>query len=230
MHSKIPQNFGAIGIQGRNVYTIHFRDLAAVVSDSAEKEYEVVDYGITHQKVVEAVARNFTVVPMAFGQITIEEDMKGFLSRKYHELREAIERLAGKTELCLKVTLRKDVALPEIVTSSKRVRALKAQVIGNDTYWNRVELGKAVSEELDRSGRRIASEIYRRLAPLAVDSRVNDPLGTEMILNAAFLVDCAKERDFDRAVDVIEEKFGEKVGLRYIASPPYDFVRLEIGG
>lgn len=228
--SRMPQSFGAIGIEGRAVYTVHFKDLAAAVSYSAEKEYEVVEHGVIHQKVVETVARSFPVVPLAFGQVATEEDVKAFLRKKYYGLRGAFERLSGKVELGLKVTLKKEAALREIAGSSKKVTALRAKIAQKDTYWNRVDLGRAVSEELEERGRRIASEIYGRLAPLAVESKINEPIRTEMILNAAFLVDRAKEGEFDEAVDAVEEKFGGKVGLRYVVSPPYDFIDLEIGG
>ncbi|MBI2185066.1 MAG: GvpL/GvpF family gas vesicle protein [Thaumarchaeota archaeon] len=230
MLSKMPHTFGAIGIERRAVYTVHFKDLAAVVSDSAEKEYEVMEYGVIHQKVAETVTRSFAVVPMAFGQVATEEDVKAFLSQKYYELREALEYLAGKVELGLKVTLKQETALREVATSSKKVKALKEEIARKDTYWKRVELGRAVSEELAERGRKMSSEIYGRLAPLAVDSKINEPLRTEMILNAAFLVDSSKEGEFDRAVDAVEEKFGGEVSLRYVVSPPYDFVHLEIGG
>ncbi|MDG6934511.1 MAG: GvpL/GvpF family gas vesicle protein, partial [Nitrososphaerota archaeon] len=93
----------------------------------------------------------------------------------------------------------------------------------------RIELGRIVREELEERGKRIASEIYQTLLPLAADSKINDPLRAEMILNSAFLVESAREEEFDKTVETIEGRFGDKISFKYVSSPPYDFVDLNIG-
>jgi hypothetical protein len=55
---------------------------------------------------------------------------------------------------------------------------------------------------------------------------MNKPIGDEMILNATFLVEKNKEKAFDEMVNRVEEDYGDKVMLKYVISPPYNFVGL----
>ena len=64
-----PRSFGPIGIgaDSTEVTTIHYRDLAAVVSDAPP---EIIDSTrenvLAHERVNETVMRDFTVIPMSF--------------------------------------------------------------------------------------------------------------------------------------------------------------------
>jgi len=230
--AKNEQNFGLIGIKGEEVYTIHYKDIAAVVSDSVDKSYEVLEYGVTHQKVVETVQQDFCLVPMGFGQVSTEEDVRAFLNENYYELKGIFKKIEGKVELGLKVMWKMDAIMREIVASNDRIRILNKQISSKSkesTYQLRIELGKMVAEELERRGKRIASEIYKRLSQLSVDSKENKPLSDEMVLNAAFLVKCEKEREFDAMVNLMEDEYGEKVNMKYVISPAYNFVNLRLG-
>jgi len=230
IQSKKEQKFGPIGIKGEEVYTVHYKDIAAVVSNSKEKNYEVLEEGITHQKVVEAVMDDFCTIPMGFGQVPkSEEDVKGFLIENYAELKNQFRKLENKIELGLKVLWKMDAIMRAIVSSNDRIRILNKQISSkpkDSTYKLRIELGKMVAEELERRGKRVASEIYRRLDGISAESKMNKPIGDEMILNAAFLVEKDKEKEFDERVNRIEEDYGDKVMLKYVISPPYNFVGL----
>lgn len=230
--SRSEQNFGAIGIKGEEAYTIHYKEIAAVVSNATENRYEILDEGITHQKVVEAVKSDFCLVPMAFGQVSTEADVKTFLSKSYYRLKDILDKLDGKDELGLKVTWKMDAIMRAIVASNDQIRILNKQISSKPkdrTYQLRIELGKRVAQELERRGKQITSEIHKRLSPISVDSKENKPLSNEMILNAAFLVEREKEDEFDAMVNTIEADYGEKVNMKYVISPPYNFVNLRLG-
>jgi hypothetical protein len=50
-----------------------------------------------------------------------------------------------------------------------------------------------------------------------------------MILNAAFLVDCSHESEFDRKVDALGDRYAEQVKFKYVGGfPPFNFVCLTI--
>src|SRR5919197_4666213 len=66
-----PRTFGAIGIGGRGdeVYTVHYRDLAAVVSQAPLQVYDPTrENALNHEHVNEVVMidNGFTPVPMSF--------------------------------------------------------------------------------------------------------------------------------------------------------------------
>jgi hypothetical protein len=72
-----------------------------------------------------------------------------------------------------------------------------------------------------------AGRILNCLTPISCRSRVNAPLGKQMIVNAAFLVEKAREGEFDGAVQQLDREMGERMVLRYVgAVPPYNFVNI----
>ena len=229
--SKKEHAFGPIGLDGENVYTIHYREIAAVVSDSTTKTFEVLDYGITHQQALEKIMKEYCVIPMSFGQSTTEGDIKTFLSRNYPKLKGYFTKLTGKTELGLKVTWKIDTTIKEIASSNIKIRAMKHQIAGKPlekTYHQRLTLGTKVAEELGKREEKIASDIFARLAGISADAKRNKNLSDEMVLNAAFLVDKTKERDFDTLVNTLEQDYGDKLLMKYVTAPPYNFVNVRI--
>jgi hypothetical protein len=229
--SRKEHDFGPIGLDGERVYTIHFREIAAVVSDSAVKTYEVLDYGIAHQQALEKIMKEYCVIPMSFGQSATEGDIKTFLSRNYPKLKGYFTKLTGKTELGLKVTWKIDTTIKEIASSNIKIRAMKHQIDGKPlekTYRQRLTLGTKVAEELTKREEKIASEIFARLGEISADAKMNKNLSDEMVLNAAFLVDKTKERDFDSLVNTLEQEYGEKLLMKYVIAPPYNFVNVRI--
>src|SRR5438132_14269089 len=69
IRSSDEREFGPIGIGegGNRVYTVHFRDLAAVVSDTPIRIYDPTRENVlAHELVNETVMREFTVIPMSF--------------------------------------------------------------------------------------------------------------------------------------------------------------------
>lgn len=232
IESRRAENFGRIGIDGNEVYTIHYKDLAAVVSDASNSSYEILRQGLIHQKVVENVMKRYTLIPMSFGQVPkSKDDVKGFLSEHYPELKNMLKKFDGKTELGIKVLWKMDKIMAHIVESSDRIRVLSKQIKAKTpekAYPLKIELGKLVADALSRKGESIANDVYESLGHLSVEKKKNKPIGENMLLNAAFLVEKEKEKEFDEKMNEAEKKYGDTVTLKYVLSPPYNFV--SIGG
>ena len=67
-----PRQFATkgIGAQGDLVHTVHYMDLAAVVSDSPVVEYESSRRNLmAHTLVLEEVMREFVILPVRFGTV-----------------------------------------------------------------------------------------------------------------------------------------------------------------
>ncbi|MFA5772545.1 MAG: GvpL/GvpF family gas vesicle protein [Thermoplasmata archaeon] len=230
IESMKPENFGEIGIDGSDVYTINYKDIGAVVSDASNSSYEVLRQGVIHQKVVETIMKKYTIIPMSFGQVPkTKDDVKGFLSENCTEIKKMFEKLNGKIELGVKVSWKMDKILKELIESSDRIRILDKQIKAKTpekAYPLKIELGKRVTDALNEKGRKIVNDIYGSLSHLAAESKENKTLVENMILNAAFLVEKAKEKEFDEKMNEVEKKYGDKVTLKYVLSPPYNFVSL----
>jgi len=72
-------------------------------------------------------------------------------------------------------------------------------------------------------------EILNALSPLAEDKKINSTYGEMMIINAAFLVAKDEEAEFDKKVQQLDAKYGDKIIFKYVGTlPPFNFVNLVI--
>jgi hypothetical protein len=71
--------------------------------------------------------------------------------------------------------------------------------------------------------------ILSRLAPLALEAKINNTYGERMIMNAAFLVEKVKEASFDQKVNELADQYTDKMTFKYVGTlPPFNFVNIEI--
>ena len=152
-----PRTFGKIGIGGRGdeVYTVHYRDLAAVVSRAPLQVYDPTrENALTHEHVNEVVMidNGFTPVPMSFGTLfKTEGDTVEFLKDTYDALRDVLLKMKDKLEVGLKVNWDREKVLEEIEQENEELRPLKAEIESNQqtsTYFARMQLGRLVEQAL----------------------------------------------------------------------------------
>ncbi|MEW5760533.1 MAG: GvpL/GvpF family gas vesicle protein [Candidatus Thermoplasmatota archaeon] len=192
-------NFGNIGIgSGGGVYTINYKDIAAVVSDSPVEDYPVSEEtSRAHENVVKKVLGKHTVVPAAFGQVFKNQKILRILTKKaYKALKECTKLVDKKIELGVKAILPKEMAL---------------------------------DEKKKNENREIGENIFKTLNKKAVESVKGKLFSDRLILNASFLVDKKKMKDFSKEVGKLSKKY-KNLKLRYSGPwPPYSFVCIKIG-
>src|SRR5262249_46167251 len=102
-----PLKFGAIGMdeQWPEVYTINFKDMAAVVSDIPLVPLDSTRENVlAHERVNETVMRDHTVIPMSFGTIfKTREDIVELLRSAYDAFADVLAKMQDKLEYGLKV-------------------------------------------------------------------------------------------------------------------------------
>ena len=236
IRSAKSKEFGSIGIgEGSNrVYTVHFRDLAAVVSDTPIVIYDPTREDVlAHEFVNETVMREFTVIPMSFGTVfRSEEDVSELLRSTYQAFMDVLDKMQDKIEFGLKVLWDRDKVIADIEQSNDEIRRLKDEITRNtqsSTYFARMQLGRLVEAALEDAGNRYVSDIHESLKQVAVASRSNKPIGDRMILNAAFLVEREREKDFDERVRDVSRKYGDLLTFKYTGPwPPYNFVNIKL--
>src|SRR5437016_4165923 len=107
IEGSAPRSFGTIGIGGRGdeVHTIHYGPLAAVVSDTPVVVYDPTrENALAHEHAIEAVMKEFTVIPMSFGTVfRTEGDVVEFLKDTQDALADVLRKLKDKIEFGLKV-------------------------------------------------------------------------------------------------------------------------------
>jgi hypothetical protein len=229
------RSFGEVGIGNRGeAYTINFRDLAAVVSDTPLVVYDPTRENVLcHEHVNELVMEEFTVLPMSFGTVfRTREDIVELLKSTYDALKDVLQKMKGKIEFGLKVNWDKGQVLAEIERDNEDIGKLKEEIEGartTSTYFARMQLGRLVDAALSEKADGYVEEIYAALREVAIASRSNKPIGENMIMNAAFLIDRERAEEFDRAVNEIAKRFEGKLHFKYTGPwPPYNFVNIRL--
>jgi hypothetical protein len=229
-----PLRFGPIGLgtDPSEVYTVHYRTLAAVVSDAP---LEVLDSTrenvLSHERVNETVMRDHTVIPMSFGTIfKTREDIVELLRSAAEAFGDVLNKMQNKLEFGLKVLWDRDQAIGEVEGEDEDIRRLKKEISGQKgpTYFARMQYGRLVDSALQARSERYVGNILEELRDVSVASRINKPIGDKMIMNAAFLISRDQEGAFDAKVKNIASKF-ERLTFKYTGPwPPYNFVNIRL--
>jgi pyridoxine/pyridoxamine 5'-phosphate oxidase len=233
-----PLSFGKIGIGGRGdeVYTVHYKDLAAVVSRTALMVYDPTrENALAHNRVNQVIVEEYelTPVPMSFGTLfRTEDDVIEFLKDTYDALHDVLQKMKGKLEYGLKVNWNREEVIAELEQEHEEIRRLKSEIVNNQrssTYFARMQLGRLVEQALAEKSSAYQREIYSALRESAIASRASKPIGDRMIMNAAFLVERDKAEAFDHKLQEIEQRYEGK--LRFTRTgpwAPYNFVTIRL--
>ena len=226
--------FGAVGIgdNGTDVHTVHYRDLAAVVSDVPLGILDSTRENVlAHERVNEIVMRDHTVIPMSFGTIfKTKDDIVQLLRSAYDAFGDVLSKMRDKMEFGLKVLWDRDSIVKDIEDEDEGIHRLKNEIAlqKGSTYFARMQYGRAIDAALQSRSERYGSEILDRLRDVAVASRINKPIGDKMIMNAAFLVSRNQEAAFDTRVKSIAAEH-DKLTFKYTGPwPPYNFVNIRL--
>jgi hypothetical protein len=236
IRTETPRGFGQLGIgsRGDEVYTVHFKEFAAVVSNCPLIIFDPTrENALAHEHVNEVVMKDFTVLPMSFGTVfRTENDIREFLKGTYEALVEVLDKMEGKIEFGLKVNWDKDNVIRELEHENEDIQRLKDEIASNQTtstYFARMQLGRVVESALQSKADAYVTEIYESLRDAAIASRSNKPIGDKMIMNAAFLVEREKTRAFDEKITEIAKKYENKLSFLYTGPwPPYNFVNIRL--
>jgi len=234
IESGDPLRFGPIGIGAdpSDVYTVHFKNLAAVVSDAP---LEVLDSTrenvLAHERVNETVMREHTVIPMSFGTIfKTREDIVELLRSAAEAFGDVLNKMQNKLEFGLKVLWDRDQAVREVEQEDEDISRLKKEISGQKgpTYFARMQYGRLIDSALQARSERYVADILEQLREVSVASRINKPIGDKMIMNAAFLISRDQETAFDAKVKSIAGRF-DKLTFKYTGPwPPYNFVNIRL--
>lgn len=229
------KTFGHFGIGGRDdlLYTVCFDNLAAVVSDSPLMKYSISrENTIAHEKAIEEVMKEYTVLPARFSTIAEDEEkVKQILKKESDRFKTLLVKMEGKKELGLKAIFKEGI-YADILVKYEEIRVLKEELVNlppERTIYQRVEIGRMVQEALEKEKERYKSQILDVLSPLVEELKINNNYGERMFLSAAFLINKDKEAIFDQRIQELDSQFGDKIIFKYIGTvPPFNFVNLVI--
>ena len=234
IQSESPLTFGPLGIghEPAEVHTVHFKDLAAVVSATPMVVHDPTRENVlAHQRVNETVMLQHTVLPMSFGTVfKTTNDIVELLRSAYDAFTDVLQKMRDKVEFGLKVLWDRDQIIREIEEQDEDIRRLKNEISTQkgSTYFARMQYGRMIDAALQSRSEQYVDDIFRSLRDVAVASRSNKPIGDRMIMNAAFLVSRDREQAFDARVKEIGQRH-DKLTFKYTGPwPPYNFVNIKL--
>jgi hypothetical protein len=234
IRSEQPLSFGPLGLgpEPAEVHTIHYRDIAAVVSNTPIVVQDPTRENVlAHQRVNETVMQKHTVIPMSFGTVfKTDDDITELLRSAYDAFSDVLNKMQEKFEFGLKVLWDRDQIIREIEDEDEDIRRLKSEISSQkgSTYFARMQYGRLIDAALQSRTERYVAEIFNALRDVSVASRSNKPIGDRMIMNAAFLVSREMEQAFDARVKEIGQQY-EKLTFKYTGPwPPYNFVNIRL--
>lgn len=235
--------YPAIGSRADEVYSISHQDIGAVISASPVVKYPISrENTIVHQRVLEELANDFTVLPVKFstvaggkdGRCAAERIREEVLRVRYGEFKDLLTKMDGRVELGLKAFwVDKKIIFEEIVEENSEIKRLRHKLISGtgatQPYGEKATLGEMVKNALERKKTREEKDILNVLRKACVDWRSNKVFGDEMITNSAFLVEKSRMEEFDGLVDKLDAVHNGRMKFKYVGPvPPINFVELAI--
>jgi hypothetical protein len=190
---------------------------------------------LAHSRVLEEAMQGSVVLPMRFGVVLPDEQTvhERLLAPYGEELEAQLQAMDGKVEVTIRGLYNEEAVLREVLAENREISGLKKAIEGKPeaaTYYERIRLGELVEAALGERRAAAAPQIIDRLAPLAVDVRVGEPVHERMAVNASFLVERIHLDEFDRVVDQIGAEQAGRIQLKYTGPlPPHSFVELGAG-
>jgi len=232
------RNFGPIGIGGGSdeVLTIGYEDLSMVVSNHPMTKFVVNRENLlAHERVIEEVMKEFdSVLPVRFGTIASSADeIRNLLDRRCREFKDLLRDMDHKIELGVKGIWKNiDIIFKEIVEENKEIKKEKEKIqndTGKKNIQTKMEVGKMVQIALAKKKEKEAEKIVDTLRRTTFDHKLNKAAGDEMFMNAAFLVDKGREKEFDNIMDDLSNKYKDRIKFMYAGPlPVFNFVNIVI--
>jgi len=234
IRSDTPLRFDISGIadESSDVYTVSYKDLAAVVSDVPMGVLDSTRHNVlAHERVNETVMRDHTVIPMSFGTVfKTSKDIQELLRSAYNAFSDVLAKMQNKLEFGLKVLWDRSAMISLIEREDEGIRRLKTEIRAQrgSTYFARMQYGRLVETALGERAERMVSDILEALRDVSVAARINKPIFDKMIMNGAFLVTRNRESAFDQRIKRIAAQH-DALTLQYTGPwPPYNFVNIRL--
>jgi hypothetical protein len=191
-----------------------------------------------HDRVLTWAHDHGGVVPLPmFSMWESEATLARWLDERSADLASAIARVAGADEFGLRVHRRDAAMLESIDEIDQDIARLKREAQAaspGQRYLLERKLSERGKDAVRAASRRIASEVYERLRvrareaeslPLTPEGGSGRAVEGTLVLNAAFLVDRARNQDFRAEVAALMREH-ERRGLAFDFTgpwPPYNF-------
>jgi hypothetical protein len=208
------------GLGGNPVRLLPQGDLAAVVSPSPLSPWPLDEAHLSlHETVVEEVMGTRPILPVRFNTVLrTEEAVMALLTERAQAFRSALERVAGKVEMGLRILWQPAVE-PEVSPDQE----LEERGPGAEYLHRRLREERRRSR-VRAEGERLIQDLQAPFHSLAVESCLHPFPTRRFLLTAAYLVERDRMDTFRKRVATVREDFPHLHFLLTGPWPPYHFV------
>ncbi len=223
------------------VYTVSFQKISAIVSDEKVVDYTqlnrtaLAQFLVNHQKTIEKIMDiGFSmIIPMQLGTFTANiREVREILIKGQCLINNILEEINNQIEIDIAATwtdfpkvLNQISSYPEIVRQKKQLLNSGKEITQSD----QLKLGILIKKLLDGLKDDYSKRIKDALVPFCKQTKHNELMNDQMVLNSAFLIPKNELPNFDDALDKLDESFNEELKFKYVGPLPcYSFYTLEI--
>lgn len=222
---------GGVENEEGELFTINYRDISAIVSEAEIKQYKPTrKNNLVHEINIEKIMKNGNVLPFRFGVVANNKgEILKLLEEEYGSFKELLKTVNNRFEIGVKVFYSnlKDVLsyIGETDPTIIQLKKEKQNLLGKQNMI--IDVGRIIEQKLNEISLKYKDNIYSRLSSFATKSSISENLSNEMILNASFLIEKNREKDFDSLIYKLDEEYEGKLNFKCSGPfPPYSFVKL----
>jgi hypothetical protein len=236
---------GFVGIHKEKVHMLYYKDLAAVVSnmplayvqrmktDMRLGGKNGISYILAHQQVVESIRRaGFVILPVRFGTVGKEAEVRKLLSEQYNKFKLKIARFKDKDEIGIRIitSAAADKKFSERVQESaeiKRVKQLIQQQSSHSNgregslYFSNLRLNDLIRNQKFKLIDGITMEIHQKLATRSDAWSELSKETQQTIFNRTYLVDRSRSDEFNAAIEYVRQNYCVPYEMAIYRSGPW---------
>jgi hypothetical protein len=232
-----------MGIDERQIYAIHYRDIAVLTHDCKPEPYnsaderQAIDWVLCHEKVIEAAMSSYAnVLPFAFNTIikgkpdeAAADSLIHWIETNYNRLKSKLETVSGKKEYIVKVFLDCRIAAAELMNIDIEIKALQEEVNSSakgKAFLMKGKLQTLLKQKMADHADKLFHDIYTSITQTIAECRVEKSKPPEkdqlMLLNLSCL---AEINECEKLGEVLEQIKYPGVTVSFSGPwPPYSFM------
>jgi hypothetical protein len=216
---------GVRGLVGANlVHNIAHDGLSCVASDYTGGNFDIMSreelaqYLVTHQTVIEQVAKRHPILPFKFGTVLADSD-------EVHRL-----LAQGHPQFSLTLFWMQDKVEVEVMASWAGGQIFEENVTGSEKLHADAPLPPGqINLSPPQSRQSYLERMVGFLKPVSVDVQPHTPGSGGMAMSVAFLVEKASLETFHERIKHLNALFYNQIDFQVIGSlPPYSFATVEV--
>ena len=223
------------GLEGKPVYTITNGKVAAVVSDVPNEKIRPERRHLAAQQAVlkGLLSAADAMLPMAFGIIAEgAKAVQEILTRNHDTLAKQLQRVAGKVEMGLRVSLDVPNIFEYFVNTHLQLRAARDRFLGpnrNPSHDDKIELGRMFDRLLQEDREAYTERVEEILSSCCFEIKRNRCRHEGEVMSLACLVGRDAQGQFEEGVFEAAKLFDNNFSFDYNGPwAPHNFVELNL--